>query len=228
MPLEPRSRPLVALIASFATLVAGCAQDSAMGGVKLTQKDAYTLVPDKNPVTEFPAINSDGSINVVVEIPAGTSEKWEMRATDGTLMHEFTGNKPRVVKYLPYPGNYGLIPRTLLDTAGGGDAEPLDVMVLGPAVPRGSVVQAQPLGVIKLLDRGEQDDKILAVMKDSPLATAVDVEDLERKFPGTTLILRTWFQNYSGAGSMLFLGVSSRVVANNTVKMAADSFESAR
>ena len=51
--------------------------------------------------------------------------------------------KPREVKYLGYPGNYGMIPRTLLPKELGGDGDPLDVIVLGPAVERGSCDQKQ-------------------------------------------------------------------------------------
>ena len=62
-----------------------------------------------------------------------------------------------------------MIPRTLLPKELGGDGDPLDVLVLGRALPRGSVVETKVLGVLKLLDRGEQDDKILAVPKECPL-----------------------------------------------------------
>ena len=45
--------------------------------------------------------------------------------------------------YLSYPGNYGMILRTLLPEESGGDGEPLDVVVLSPAVPKGTVLQAR-------------------------------------------------------------------------------------
>jgi len=219
-----RQLALLLVLAVSALGALACASGGT-GTVRVSEKDAYTLVPDKNPIDAFPAINLDGTINVVVEIPAGTNQKWEL-TKQGVFKWEFTGDKPREIAYLPYPGNYGLVPRTLLDEAGGGDGAPLDVMVLGPAVERGKLVKAHPIGVIKLLDRGEQDDKILAVMDGTPLSKATDAEDLEAKFPGSTQILRIWFSNYVG-DSMLFLGLGSRASAISTVEIAAESYKQA-
>ena len=74
----------------------------------------------------------------MIEIPTGTTAKWEVVKPSGELRWEFDQGRPRVVRYLGYPGNYGMIPRTLLPKEEGGDGDPLDVVVLGPAVPRGS------------------------------------------------------------------------------------------
>jgi len=90
------------------------------------------------------------------------------RAT-GKLEWEFKSEKPRFVSYLAYPGHHGTVPGTLLPEHQGGDGDPLDVIVVGPAVPRGSVVTARLLGGLRLMDRGEQDDKLIAVQPDSPL-----------------------------------------------------------
>ena len=58
-----------------------------------------------------------------------------------------------------YPANYGFIPQTLC-----GDGDPLDILVYSQVtlVPM-CLVQARPIGVIRLLDGGEEDDKIIAV-----------------------------------------------------------------
>ena len=50
----------------------------------------------------------------MVEIPAGSNDKWEVDKTSGALYWEQEDGKPRVVQYLAYPGNYGMIPRTSL------------------------------------------------------------------------------------------------------------------
>ena len=128
----------------------------------------HTLVGPKNFLKDFEPINSDGTINVVIEIPAGTAAKWEVDKKDGSLKWEFKEGKPRIVKYLGYPGNYGMVPQTLLSKELGGDGDPLDVLVLGKMVPRGSVVDAKLIGILKFLDGGEQDDKLLAVLPGTP------------------------------------------------------------
>lgn len=106
------------------------------------------------------------------------------------------------MRYLGYFGNYGMLPRTLISEARGGEGEPLDVLVLGPAVPRGSVVRAKVLGVFKALDRGRQDDKIIAVLPSSPLAEVDGPEQMDRDFPGVLSIVRIWFENYKGRGEI--------------------------
>jgi inorganic pyrophosphatase len=216
------------LLPVAAALFTGCASSGGGDGSSaLKQQDAYTLVAKINLISAYKAVNPDGSINVVVENPAGTNEKWEVAADGNSLVREFDGDQPRLIHYLPYPGNYGMIPRTVLSRERGGDGGALDVMVLGPWVPRGSVVRARPIGVIELLDRGEQDDKILAVMHDSPLGAVTDVENLDREFPGSRTILKTWFSNYVGK-SMVMLGVGSRAAARGKIEDAAAAYRESR
>lgn len=190
----------------------------------LTMVDAYTIAGGKSLLTGFPALNPEGTINAVIEIPAGTTAKWEVSKPHGELKWKFKKGKPRVVKYLGYPANYGMIPRTLLPKELGGDGDPLDVVVLGRALPRGSVVEAIVLGVLKLLDRGEQDDKILAVPKESPLHRVNSIKELDIKFPGVTAIVETWFLNYKGAGKMESRGFSGANEAMNVIKTAMEGF----
>lgn len=150
----------------------------------LKKLDAYTLIGETNLLTDYEPTNSDGTINVVVEIPTGTVAKWEVSKPDGHLNWKFKKGKPRVVQYLVYPGNYGMVPRTLLPKDRGGDGDPLDVTVLGPTMPRGSVVKAKLVGVLKLLDHGEQDDKLITVFKRSALNNVDNLKELNEKIFG--------------------------------------------
>ena len=82
--------------------------------VDLLQIDRYTIRGNNSYLTGYVPVNQSGDINVVVEIPTGSTEKWEVTKPDGELKWEFKDGKPRIVKYLGYPGNYGMIPQTLL------------------------------------------------------------------------------------------------------------------
>jgi len=190
----------------------------------LTRIDPYTLKAPQNLLSDQPAINEDGTINVVVEIPTGTTAKWEVVKPSGVLKWEFKNGEPRVVRYLGYPENYGMIPSTLLPKALGGDGDPLDVILLGPAVPRGTVVRARVIGVLGLLDGGEQDDKILAVIEGDALARATSVAELDDEFPGVTTIIETWFVSYKGPGELESKGFAERDEAMKTVEAAASAF----
>jgi inorganic pyrophosphatase len=132
------------------------------------------------------------------------------------------------VDYLGYPGNYGMVPRTLLPKELGGDGDPLDVLVLGPAVPRGAVVRARVIGVLELFDGGEQDDKLLAVLEDTPFADIRDLRELDARFPGVSEIARIWFTNYKGPGVMESRGFGSAERALEILTAAMAAYEASR
>ena len=171
----------------------------------------FKLVSNKNYLNDFDAMNSDNTINVVIEIPSGTNDKWEVSKKDGSIEWEFKKGKPRVVKYLPYVTNYGMIPKTLLNKDQGGDGDPLDVILLGPAYKRGSIVKAKVIGTMKMLDGGEIDDKILAISSDSIFNSKVNnVNDLDQNFAGVTEMLKIWFENYKGPGEIEVTGFEDK------------------
>lgn len=193
-------------------------------GSSLRATDPYTLQSSQHLLKDFPARGDGGLLNVVVEIPTGTNAKWEVDKDSGHLRWEFKKGKPRVVSYLAYPGNYGMIPRTLLARDQGGDGDPLDVLVLGPAVERGHVVEARLIGVLKMLDDGQQDDKLLAVLSGSPLGSVTSLEQLDRDFPGVSGIVETWFANYKGPGEIEVLGFAGAPEAERILSRAEASF----
>ncbi|WP_019535254.1 inorganic diphosphatase [Paenibacillus ginsengihumi] len=92
--------------------------------------------------------------NAVIEIPAGSFTKYEIDADTGHLVADRFQSMA-----VHYPGNYGSIPQSK-----GGDGDPLDVLVLArqPLVP-GTVVKVRAIGMLKMIDDGEADDKIVAV-----------------------------------------------------------------
>ena len=99
-------------------------------------------------------------INVIVEIPGGTRNKYEFDHEGGFIRLDRVLASP-----LHYPADYGLIPRTLYD-----DGDPLDVLVLikEPTFP-GCVITARPIGLFRMLDQEAHDDKVLAVANNDPL-----------------------------------------------------------
>ena len=169
----------------------------------------------------------DGLVNVVVEIPAGTNDKWEVEKATGLLHWEQKDGRPRVVQYLAYPANYGIIPRTCLPHEIGGDGDPLDVLLLGPRVDRAAVVRGRPIGVLQLLDDGERDDKILAVPVTGPFSDVVDLETLDSQYPGARQIIEMWFTNYKGPGRITSAGFGDSADAMTVVEEASQYFEAA-
>ena len=99
------------------------------------------------------------SFEVLIEIPNGSKEKYELDKETGLLRLDRVLYTSTV-----YPANYGFIPRTLSE-----DADPLDVLVLG----RGQIypmtlVKCYPIGAILMVDNGSLDEKIIAIPFDDP------------------------------------------------------------
>ena len=93
-------------------------------------------------------------VTAIIEIPAKSRNKYELDKQTGALRLD------RVLySAVHYPGDYGFIPRTLHE-----DNDPLDVLVRinEPTFP-GCQIDVRPVGVLRMLDRGEPDDKILSV-----------------------------------------------------------------
>ena len=219
-PLAALSLALVLAMAAFAPAVAA---DDVTPFVSVLKGDA-------NFMSGYDPVNLDGTINAVVEIPAGTTAKYDTNVNTGMIELEQKNGKPRFVQYLGYPCNYGHVPRSILLKSKGGDGDALDVCVLGMPAPTGSVVKARAIGVLTLLDNGEVDDKLIAVAQTGPFATVSSISDLDKRFPGVTAILQTWFTSYKGYGKDGKLQLSSpgfkgRAAAIKTVGDAVLDFE---
>ncbi len=109
-------------------------------------------------------------LQAIIEIPQGCKAKYELDKSSGMLRLD------RVLySAVHYPANYGFIPRTL-----GDDHDPLDILVLSQIdIQPLCIVRAKVIGVMRMLDNGEADDKIIAVAAgDMSVAHLNDIADL--------------------------------------------------
>ena len=124
-------------------------------------------------------------VNGIIEIPKGSRAKYELDKESGMLKLD------RVLySSVYYPANYGFIPRTYCD-----DKDPLDILVLSQIdlVPF-CLVPAKVIGVMRMLDTGEADDKIIAVAhKDMSVNHINDIEELPAHFIKE---LKNFFEDY--------------------------------
>ena len=106
-----------------------------------------------NPIA-YPQKGDPTDIQVVIEIPAGTFTKYEIDGKTGHLFVDRFQSMPVV-----YPTNYGSIPSTV-----GPDGDPLDALVITrQAIYPGALIRVRPIGILKMIDGGDIDDKIIAV-----------------------------------------------------------------
>lgn len=170
----------------------------------------------------------DGFYQMVVEIPAGTNEKWQTDPKTGDFYHDTIAGKPRVINFLPYPMNYGYIPQTVLLKEQGGDGDPTDIITLAPAQPRGTVSPVRVIGALKLAERGETDTKVVSLLPGGPFEDVQDISELLFHYPGTVEIIRLWFEGYKGPGSFLFQGYAGRQEAIDIIEQSHAGWRSLR
>lgn len=124
-------------------------------------------------------------VNSIIEIPRGSRAKYEVDKESGLLKLD------RVIyASMYYPLNYGFIPQTM-----GEDHDPLDIVVLTQVsvVPL-CLIPSKVIGVMQMVDRGEADDKIIAVAEQDPSVSHInDVKDLPDYLMAE---LRHFFENY--------------------------------
>lgn len=133
-----------------------------------------------NPGKKVPEI-----VNTIIEIPKGSKGKYELDKESGLLKLD------RVLySSVHYPANYGFIPRTYCD-----DKDPLDILVICSIdVDPLCIIESKVIGVMRMVDDDEEDDKIIAVAeKDMAVNYINDISELP---PHTIVELKRFFEDY--------------------------------
>ncbi len=129
--------------------------------------------------------NAPETVTAIIEIPKGSKAKYEIDKESNLLKLD------RVLfSSVMYPANYGFIPKTYCD-----DHDPLDILVLCSVdvIPM-SIIEAKVIGVMHMVDNGEQDDKIIAVAKNDMSVNYIN--DLHELPPHTMKEIVRFFQDY--------------------------------
>lgn len=124
-------------------------------------------------------------LNCLIEIPAGSKIKYEIDKESGLLKVD------RILySSVHYPCNYGLFPQTFCD-----DGDPLDVLVIGqlPVAPL-SIMRVRPIGVIRMIDQGKGDDKVISVHVDDPEYN--HIRSIKELAPHKINEIRRFFESY--------------------------------
>jgi inorganic pyrophosphatase len=136
----------------------------------------HDINPGENIPTEF---------NAVIEIPFGSSVKYELDKSSGLIRLD------RILySAVYYPANYGFIPQTLAE-----DDDPLDVLVFcqEPVVPL-TIIQARTVGLMTMMDGGKKDHKVIAVASKDPEFNGY--ANAKAMPPHRLMMLRRFFQDY--------------------------------
>lgn len=163
--------------------------------------------------------NPPEDIFVVIEIPQGSSIKYEVDKESGAVFVDrflFTA--------MYYPFNYGFIPNTLAQ-----DGDPTDVLVISrePVVP-GSVIRARPIGVLEMEDEEGVDTKIIAVpvsKLDNSYDSIKEVSDLPEAILNK---IKHFFEHYKELETGKWVKVKSfkdSTTAKEDIKKSINNFK---
>jgi inorganic pyrophosphatase len=124
-------------------------------------------------------------INVIVEIPSGSRNKYEYDKALDIFRLDRALHSP-----IFYPGDYGFLPRTLAL-----DDDPLDVLVLvSEPTFSGCLMVVRPIGLLKMMDGDKSDDKVLAVPVGEP--EYADVHNHTQIFAHQLRKIQHFFETY--------------------------------
>ncbi|MCW5824239.1 MAG: inorganic diphosphatase [Cyanobacteria bacterium TGS_CYA1] len=159
-------------------------------------------------------------VSAIIEVPAGSNVKYELDKKSGLLRVDRT-----LFSSVHYPANYGFLPQTYCD-----DHDPLDVLVLGQeALVPLCIVRAKPIGLMKMIDQGESDDKVIAVhYDDQEYAHYKSIDELP---PHRLNQVRRFFEDYKVLENKTvsvegFLGAKEAIAAvQRSMQMYAESRE---
>ena len=163
-----------------------------------------------------PGDNVPNSVNAIIEITNGSKGKYELDKETGLLLLD------RVLSSsVMYPANYGFIPQTYCD-----DKDPLDILVICSVdiIPL-TLVEAKIIGVMNMVDGGEQDDKIIAVAKNDPIFNYIN--DISELAPHTMKEIVHFFESYKALEkkNVVVEGVKGREAAQQVLVEAIELYK---
>lgn len=131
---------------------------------------------------------SPNIVNAIIEIPQGTSVKYEYNSDLDVFVADRT-----LCSAMTYPANYGFIPKTITD-----DGDALDILVFNSEpIDRGTLVEARVLGILDMNDGDEKDWKIIAAPI-SHLKTYNYLDDID---PVLLKATKHFFAHYKDIGN---------------------------
>ncbi|WP_435069303.1 inorganic diphosphatase [Haloplanus sp. C73] len=197
--------------------VTGSARATSDDEQRTSQLDTDSTSPSMNYVTDIDQPDDFPSRIAGVSVAQMNSrEKYEYRQ-----------NPPRIIldrmlhSEVRYPGDYGFIPQTAM-----GDGDPLDVLVmLESSLFPGCVLDVRPVGVLRMTDEGENDDKILGVPADDPRFDHISgVNDLPEQTREEVSEFFETYKNLEPGGNIVVDGFDDSEAAQSIISDANTRF----
>lgn len=222
---DPDELPPSASRRSFLTGAGAVAGAAAFGQVTATTDDEQrptrltdststapmNLVTDVDQHDDFPE-----TVTAVSVAQMHSRKKYEYRQdVEGVILDRMLHSEVR------YPGDYGFVPQTAM-----ADGDPLDVLVmLESSLFPGCILDVRPVGVVRMTDEGENDDKIVAVPSDDPRFDHIDrVSDIPQHTRDEVAEFFRTYKNLEPDGDIVVDGYGDREDARGIISDANTRF----
>lgn len=162
--------------------------------------------------------NAPEKINVLIETPHGSSNKYELDKEMGLIRLDRANYSG-----IPFPFNYGFIPQTLW-----GDGDAVDVVLLTSfPIPSGVLVPARPIAFMEMNDTGEDDAKIIVVpVEDRRWDDVQDVSDLNQHMVKEIKNFFETYKNLKGKSAAVTVGeFKDKKVALEAIKKGNEEYK---
>lgn len=131
--------------------------------------------------------NIPDKINAIIEIPYGSSVKYELDKESGAVFVDRV-----MASAVFYPANYGFIANTLAD-----DGDPVDILVLNEyPIQAGAVIPCRLIGVLVMEDESGMDEKLLALPTNKVDARYENIKSLDDVPKATLAKIKNFFETY--------------------------------
>ncbi len=138
-------------------------------------------------ITKIKVGSIPDKINAIIEIPYGSSVKYELDKESGAVFVDRV-----MASAMYYPANYGFIANTLAD-----DGDPVDILVLNEyAIQAGAVIPCRLIGVLIMEDESGMDEKLLAVPTSKVDARFESIQSLDDVPKATLAKIKNFFETY--------------------------------
>jgi inorganic pyrophosphatase len=169
---------------------------------------------------ELPAIAESKQWQAVIETPSGSTLPQVYDQQEKKFVPQLEAGQPRKLEFLPYPGNEGFIPSTLVDSVTGRPAAPVPVMVLCNQKEPGTVLEILPVGVLILESGGELRHVVVSVpaRPSEQTISPNSYSDFSARYPAVKSILQQWYLNVDARTPTRLVGWKDEAYADQLIQ----------
>ncbi|GAA4305101.1 inorganic diphosphatase [Nibribacter koreensis] len=167
-----------------------------------------------------PAFTDTKQWQAIIVTPAGSTEPQHYDAVKKEFVPKTQAGQPKKLDFLPYLGNEGFIPSTLVDSVKGRPAAPLPVLVLSNQLKQGTVLEILPMGVLVLERNGELYHLIVAIpaRPSEQTISAHNYMDFSGRYPAVKTILQNWYLNVDRQQPTRLMGWKDEAFAEKLIQ----------